>query len=328
MKSRKTVTAILVVFVVMMGATMSEVGAKTFKAGANRVEFRSEGEKIVGNLFLPAGYKKGDRLPAVVVAGAWTTVKEQMAGLYARKLSEQGYAALAFDFRYWGESGGSPRQYESSRAKLADLRNAVSFIEMLPMVDRERISGLGICFGAGYMVASVTEDPRIKSFATVAAWFHNPAYLEKTFGADGVRWRREAGEAARVIYEKNKQVVFIPAHSATEHRSAMFNVDYYNTAERGAVPAWKNQFAEISWTEWLDFDAMSYAPKVKTPALFVHSDNSGIPGTVKEFYAAMPESTKKELFWTDGNHTDFYDRDAYVDKAVAAISRHFRLQRQ
>jgi hypothetical protein len=29
---------------------------------------------MVGNLYLPTSYKPGDKLPAVVVAGAWTTV--------------------------------------------------------------------------------------------------------------------------------------------------------------------------------------------------------------------------------------------------------------
>jgi uncharacterized protein len=324
MNAKQILGLIFGVILLVTGVFMTEARANNFKAGANRVEFKSEGERMIGNLYLPANYKPGDKLPAVVVVGAWTTVKEQMAGLYAQKLAEQGYAAFAFDFRYWGESGGSPRQYESPKAKLQDINNALDYLETLPMIDRERIAGLGICFGAGYMVAAVTQESRIKSFATVAAWFHNPAYLEKTFGADGVKWRRDAGLAARTKFEQNKETVFIPAHSATDQRTAMFNVDYYNSTERGAIPTWKNQFAEISWTEWLDFDAMSYASKVKTPALFVHSDNSGIPGTVKEFYNNIPQATQKELFWTDGNHTDFYDKPEYVNKSVQAISKHFK----
>jgi hypothetical protein len=325
MKAIQNLISMLGAILLIFGGIMTEQAkAKSFKAGAaNRVEFKSQGEQMIGNLYLPANYKAGDKLPSVVVVGAWTTVKEQMAALYAQKLSEQGYAAFAFDFRYWGESGGAPRQYESPKAKLQDIKNALSFMETLPMVDREKIAGLGICFGAGYMLASAAEDNRIKSFATVAAWFHNPAYLEKTFGADGVKWRREAGNAARAKFEKNNEVVFIPAHSATDKRTAMFDVDYYNSTQRGAVSAWKNQFAEISWTEWLDFDAVSYAPRVKTPALFVHSDNSGIPESVREAFDKMP-AKQKELFWTDGNHTDFYDKEAYVNRSVGAITKHFK----
>lgn len=325
MKKTRILFSIFGAILFITGGFMTKAAkAETFKAGAvNRVEFKSEGERMIGNLYLPANYKPGDKLPSVVVVGAWTTVKEQMAGLYAQKLADQGFAAFAFDFRYWGESAGFPRQYESPAAKLRDIKNALSFMETLPMIDRRRIAGLGVCFGAGYMLATAADDARVKSFATVAAWFHNPAYLEKTFGADGVRWRREAGNAARAKFERNKEVVFIPAHSTTEQRSAMFGVDYYSISERGAIPAWKNQFAEISWTEWLDFDAVSYAPRVKTPALFVHTDNSGIPDSVREAFGKMP-AKQKELFWTEGNHTDFYDKEPYVDKAVGAIKNHFQ----
>ena len=47
--------------------------------------------------------------PAVIVTGAWTTVTEQMTGIYARELANRGLATLAFDFTGWGESGGEPR---------------------------------------------------------------------------------------------------------------------------------------------------------------------------------------------------------------------------
>ena len=58
---------------------------------------------MVGNLFLP----EGDEPAGVVVAvGPLTSVKEQAAGAYARAMAERGYAALAFDYRYFGESGG------------------------------------------------------------------------------------------------------------------------------------------------------------------------------------------------------------------------------
>jgi fermentation-respiration switch protein FrsA (DUF1100 family) len=68
--------------------------------------FQSGDETLVGNLFLPA-----DARPAgvVVAVGPLTSVKEQAAGAYAQAMSERGYAALAFDYRCFGESGGQPR---------------------------------------------------------------------------------------------------------------------------------------------------------------------------------------------------------------------------
>jgi uncharacterized protein len=97
------------------------------QSGINRVTFQSEGETLVGNLYLPANYKSGDKLPTVIVTGAWMTIKEQMPGVYAQKLADRGFAALAFDFRSWGESGGKLRSFESPTVKIADIENAISF---------------------------------------------------------------------------------------------------------------------------------------------------------------------------------------------------------
>ena len=41
-------------------------------------------------------------------------------------LAERGLAALAFDHRFFGESGGEPRQFENPAAKIEDIRNAVT----------------------------------------------------------------------------------------------------------------------------------------------------------------------------------------------------------
>ena len=73
-------------------------------------------------LYLPA-----DRpVAAVVTTGPLTSVKEQATGAYARALSARGFAALAFDHRTFGESGGQPRQFEQPEGKAADVTAAVT----------------------------------------------------------------------------------------------------------------------------------------------------------------------------------------------------------
>jgi hypothetical protein len=84
-----------------------------FKSGKNKVWFLSEGTKVVGNLYLPQSYKKGDKLSAILVIGPKGAVKEQTQGIYAKKLSENGFITLAIDHRTYGESEGLPRHYEN-----------------------------------------------------------------------------------------------------------------------------------------------------------------------------------------------------------------------
>ena len=69
--------------------TPDKPGVKSLSA-----RFASEGCRLSGTLFLPM--ESEGPYPAVIVTGAWTTVKEQMAGTYARELAARGFARAGF----------------------------------------------------------------------------------------------------------------------------------------------------------------------------------------------------------------------------------------
>ncbi|MFI0719122.1 alpha/beta hydrolase [Streptomyces sp. NPDC021224] len=73
-------------------------------------------------------------LAGALVAGTWTSVKEQRADRYAEELARRGFAALSFDFTGYGESDGAPRAYESPEVKIRDLRAAADFLTARPAV--------------------------------------------------------------------------------------------------------------------------------------------------------------------------------------------------
>lgn len=156
-----------------------------------KVAFSSEGVTLSGHIFLPESPESIETpLPAIICAGSWLTVKEQMAGRYAQELANQGFATLAFDFRYFGESGGSPRQYESAVAKVQDFKNATTFLQALPIIEPTCIGGLAICASAQYMARAVADDHRFRSFVTVAGWFQHPDTTPLFYGGvEGVQRR-------------------------------------------------------------------------------------------------------------------------------------------
>jgi fermentation-respiration switch protein FrsA (DUF1100 family) len=264
----------------------------------------------------------------VVVTGPWTTVKEQVAARYAQRLAAAGLAALTFDFRGFGESQGAPRAWESAARKVADLRHAGEFAASLPVTARDargaRVGGLAICFGAGYLARTIAEGAPYRAFATVAAWLHDPASLEQTFGAPEIARRYRVGRAAAAEYARTGRVEYVPAASSTDRAAAMYQVDFYASAARGLVPQYDNRFAVMSWPEWLALDGLALAPAVTVPTTLVHSDGSALPANVRAFHAALgAPAADKHLVWLTGNHTDFYDRDPYVARAADAVARHF-----
>lgn len=294
-----------------------------------KVSFPSEGVRLVGNLYLPASAPAGGRLPAVVVAGSWTTVKEQMAALYAERLARKGYAALTFDFRGYGESEGEPRNLESPALKAQDLRNAVAWLGSQPTVDPQRIGLLGVCASAGYAAEAVSTDGRVRSLALVAPWLHDAAIARQIYGgrstdgSDGYESRLEAARTAREKFERTGEVDYVPAASATDPRAAMYGpVDYYLNPRRGGIPAWGNRFAVMAWSEWLRFDAIRFAPEVEIPTLMVHSEEAAIPDGARRFYQDL--KAPKNFYWMSGNtQFDFYDKLETVDQAAEAVAAHF-----
>lgn len=292
-------------------------------ATSKRVMFENNGQRLVGDLYLPDGYKAGDKLPAIVVTGAWMTVKEQMPARYAAELANRGYAALAFDFRGWGQSEGDRRQFEDPTAKIADIRAAFSYLASRPEIDASRIGGLGICASSGYMAHAVAGLPIVKSVALVAPWLHDQAIVEATYGGpDGVKKLIAAGDAAEAAFRSTGQQSFVAAASLMDDKAVMFKVPYYTEADRGLIPEWRNEVDPGFWRGWLTFDAQTAASEIKQPFAMVHSEAAAVPQGAHQFYGKLT-GPKRELWLKDVGQLDFYDRDEPVRQAAEFVATHF-----
>lgn len=286
-----------------------------------RVTFTSEGARLVGDLHVPAGDERGG-LPAVVVAGSWTTVRGQMPAVYARELAARGFLALSFDFRGYGGSGGEPRDVEDPGWKAVDIGNAVGFLAAHPRAAADRIGALGVCAGGGYMAVNAVRDDRVRSLALVAPWVHDAGITRELYGDEGVARRIEVGERAFARWRETGVVDYVPAVSTIDPDAAMHGpFEYYLDPARGAIPEWGNRFAVMAWPRWLRFDPIAVAPAVRVPTLLVHSEDAAIPDGARRFHAAL--GGEKRFVWTTGGQFDFYDHPATVATAIDAAVEHF-----
>lgn len=287
-----------------------------------RVTFPGGGAELVGHLFVPDGPPPDGGYAALVLAGPWTQVKEQTADIYGARLAGRGFAALSLDFRYWGESGGEPRFFES-QDKIGDLGSAVSFLAGRPDVDAGRIGAYGICFGAGYVLAAAVRDERIRAVVTTAAWIHDRPSLAAMFGEEEIERRLRVGAEAGERWRGDGVLQTVPAWEDGNPEAGMsFPGGYYSTPERGAIPEWPNQLAVLSWPDWVDLDAVALAPEVRVPTLFVHSDGSALPDNVRKAHADL--GGPAHLFWTKGDHFDFYDREPQVSLSADVAAAFLR----
>jgi uncharacterized protein len=124
-----------------------------------RVTFRSGRETCAGYLYRPQAVA-GDT-PCVVMGSGFSGTMDWILPAFARVFAEAGLAALIFDYRTFGESGGFPRQWISVRRQRQDIRAAVKFARTLPGIDAKRIALWGTSMGGGHMIDIAAGDARV-----------------------------------------------------------------------------------------------------------------------------------------------------------------------
>lgn len=139
------------------------------------VFFDSDGVRCAGRLYRSADAT--ERLPCVVMGHGFSGTMDALAP-YAKRFADAGLAALTFDYRYFGESDGEPRQLTSVKRQRQDWRAAIRFARTLDGVDPERIALWGTSFSGGHVIAVAKNDPRIAAVVAqvplIDAWRGGP----------------------------------------------------------------------------------------------------------------------------------------------------------
>jgi len=173
--------------------------AQSDKTVCKKVWFYNRlGIQLAADMYLPKD-AAASKLPAVVVGAPGGTVKEQSAGLYAQTLAEHGFAALAFDPSYQGESGGQPRGAVSPEARVEDFSAAADFLSSRPEADAAHIGVVGIGSGGAYAVSAAAVDPRLKAVVTVNLTDEGREYRQ---GLNDSRDKEELKEKFEKIAER------------------------------------------------------------------------------------------------------------------------------
>lgn len=296
----------------------------TIKDGVKmqKVDFQSKGVKLVGDVYFPQDYQADKKYPAVVVTGAWVTVKEQMPSNYATKLAKKGFITLVFDFRGWGESDGKERYLEDPERKTEDIIAAANYLRSRADVKSADVGGLGICASSGYMVKAYSQN-KLKSIALVAPWLQNKQIAAQVYGGDeGVKKLIAISDKAQKDYDTNGKLDIITAASKIDKSSLMYNVPYYTEKNRGDIKAFDNKFNLASWRPWLTFDAIEYADKIPGKVLFVESEAMALPQGSKAFKAIAGDKVES-VNLPKVTQFDFYDKPAPVATSVESVAKFF-----
>jgi fermentation-respiration switch protein FrsA (DUF1100 family) len=293
------------------------------------VTFPSSGLTLAGHLYTPDDHD-GPRA-AIVVGHPGSGVKEQAAGLYARRLAEQGFVTLAFDAAYQGESEGEPRGLEDPAQRVEDIKAAVSFLTTRDDIDPDRIGALGICASGGYGLAATATDHRIKVFGAVSAV---DIARQFRFGADGAQdpavldGMLDRAAAARTAEAHGRSAETFPLFPGSEQEARGMGPHVYEGWEYYCTPRGRHPRSAKSLT-WSSvdhiaaFDAFRAVELIAPRPVLLIAGREAVTAWMS-VEALRKARGPKRLLWIEGaTHNDLYDRDEYVTPAVAELTAYY-----
>lgn len=298
----------------------------------------TNGARLAGLLFEPNGQPSAERLPAVVAVGPMFSVKEQAASVYARRMAQLGYVAIAFDHSSFGESEGEPRLNEDPFLKAEDIRSAVTYLSGLPQVDPQRIAGVGVCGGGGYLPLAAASDPRIKVLASIVPHTRQQGQVASGMGGlygNGTKLLARA-KKAREAFEQGQpptHLTFMPAiPPGVRTLASIFSppladmlkaIDYYELRDRGYHPNRKKDFLVWSAEAMAAYNIDEALPKLESrPLLVITSDKDYSREDGEKMYAN--KKGPKAFHRVKGaGHFDMYDLEPYVSEAIDRIGPFF-----
>lgn len=287
------------------------------KVTRKKVNFKNRyGITLSADLYLPKNIP--NPLAAIAISGPFGAVKEQSSGLYANQMAERGFAALAFDPSYTGESGGAPRHVASPDINTEDFSAAIDFLGIQKNIDRNRIGIIGICGFAGFALNATAADKRVKAVATTSMYdmtrVMSKGYFDATTPAQRTqlleqlseqRWKDAANDSTALAPKGLPDKIL-----GDEPQFVKEYFAYYKT-KRGFHPRSIN--SNGSWTatnalSFMNMPILSYIKEVAPrPMLLIAGENAHSRYFSEDAFKAADEP-KELMIIPNAVHVDLYDQ--------------------
>ncbi|MDV7719335.1 alpha/beta hydrolase [Pediococcus ethanolidurans] len=265
---------------------------------------------VDANIYTPANYDPNKKYPALTVAHPNGGVKEQVAGLFAQKLAENGYIAIAADAAYQGNSGGEPRLTDKPAYRIEDVRGMADALSVFPGVDYTRLGAFGICGGGGYTLAAGQTDKRFKVIATLSA-FNTGVVRRDGFcvsEANTIQARLTAASKAREKAVQGGEVEMSASiGDMTPEQIKNLPYDMYREGAeyyglQYAHPKAGGIYPVSDLQELTSFDAAANMNLINVPLLMMAGSAADSLYLTEDAYVKATSEMDKELFLIKGAH--------------------------
>ena len=272
------------------------------------VEFNAEGTTLRGWLYRPDG---DGVAPGVVMAHGYSAVKEMYLDAFAEVFSAAGLACLVFDNRNFGASDGEPRYEIDPWAQIRDYRHAITYMQTLPGIDRDRIGVWGSSYSGAHVIVLGAIDKRIKCVVSQVPLISGSENARRLVRADFFPGLRAALDADREARFAGKEPGMIPVVAEDPLGAAVLPTPdswkWFTETGNTRAPSWHNEVTLRSVEMFLEYEPGTYISRVSpTPLLLVVA--AGDVLTVSDLAIGAYEDARepKKLVILPGGHFDAY----------------------
>jgi alpha-beta hydrolase superfamily lysophospholipase len=254
--------------------------------------------------------------PIVVMAHGLSGTRRDRLGPFAERFAAAGFAALVFDHRGFGDSGGEPDLFDPRR-QLEDWRAAIAFARSLDGVDPARVATFGSSMGGGNALAAAADDPR------VAAAISQVPFLDLLRQSHRSAPRVRAQMLRAAVLGKHLPAVGQP-HEAAFINAPDAEAGWRQIVATGEDSRWRNRVS----TRWLlghPYRPARHAATLHCPWLVCvgEADQVAAPGPAIKAARSAPLG---ELSTYPGvDHFDIYDgpaHEAIIADEIAFLRSH------
>lgn len=273
-----------------------------------KVSFPSCGETLKGLFLVPKD--KAGPFPTIVMAPGMSGVKEGSIMQYASFFASGGFAVLAYDNIYLGESGGFPRQEVDPVLQRRGYRDAITFVSLREEVDEERIGIFGTSYSGGHVLEVAAHDRRVKCVVSQIPAISGQEAFRRAVRADlrpGVLAAQDADRKQRFLGGAPAMIKVVsddPGEVCAMAGKPSF--DYF-TQQGRIAPTWQNEMTLRSLDLYRAVDNAKFVPWISpTPLLMVVALNDELAPPDLSLSAFETALEPKKLVLLPGNHFDPY----------------------
>lgn len=261
-------------------------------------------------------------LPCIILSTGFGGTKDVILESYALRFVDEGLAAITYDYRYFGTSGGEPRQLCNGAMQQEDLRAVIDYARGHEKIDGDKVILWSVSAAGGYGINTAAVDHKIAGVITQCPSLDHAKDDKLIFQREGLGFflklfmhaQRDKGRSRFGLSAHYVPVVGKP------HTLALLNAPGALEGYEKLIATSEHFFNGICARSLLMLqgpDVIKTAPNVECPVLIIVAENDTTvsPDSYRRVAAIL--GSRATVIKYPVGHFDLYSGE-FFEKAITA----------